>query len=378
LIEHLGSMQVMLISVLLHLLIVLLFAVTVFHYATEEPPEFTAGEGGFIQVDQPADSPEPVSPSVAIPTQQEFSAVAPLPSSPLPVITAAAAPSAFAMPTVSVGRVSPDRVGELAAAMPRAGGTLGSGPVSMGGGAGGGGFGTTQADDLKLSGIMYDLKQTRSRKASGKVDYYAVLAAFVESRFNPDVLKNFYRSSSIYTSHIFLPNMDAAKGPEAFGMERKIEPSNWFIHYQGAFSPPQSGRFRFWAMADDTVIAAVDGKVVIDVSLDKANPGRWAAKVTNFRSRFKLTPGDWMDLEQEKSYRLDLIVGERPGGKFQAYLLVEKEGEKGPKGETVRRLFTTRPLPGIPENPENLEVAPEPLVMTPRRSLRHLGMGTAL
>ena len=370
-------MQVMLISVLLHLLIVLLFAVSVFHYVSEEPPEFTADEGGFVQVDQPTVAPDPISAPMAIPTQQEFAASVPLPSSPWPVVTAAVAPSAFTMPAVSVGRVSPEQVGGLPAAMPASGGPPGRGTVLSGGGTGGG-FGTALADDLKLSGMMYDLKQTRSRKPSGKFDYYAVLADFVESRFNPEVLKNYYRSSSIYTSHIFLPNMDAAKGPEAFGMERKIEPSNWFIHYQGAFSPPQSGRFRFWAMADDTVIAAVDGRVVIDVSLDKANPGRWAAKAANFRSRFQLTPGDWMELDREKSYRLDLIVGERPGGKFQAYLLVEREGEKGAKGETVRRLFTTRPLPGIPENPENIEVAPEPLVMTPKRSLRHLGMDKTL
>lgn len=219
---------------------------------------------------------------------------------------------------------------------------------------------------------MYDLKQTRSRKPTGKVNYYAVIADFVESRFHPDAVKGFFRSHPIYTSHIFLPNMDAGRGPEAFGLEGKIAPSNWFIHYQGELCAPRSGRFRFWAMADDVLVAVLDGRVVIDVALDKANPGKWASKGKSFRTGYEFTAGDWMDLQEGKSYRLDLILGERPGGQFKAYLLIEREGEVDAKGGPARRLFTTVPLPALPANPDQVAVDPEPLVMSPRGGVRPL------
>lgn len=251
-------------------------------------------------------------------------------------------------------------------------------PGGGGGGAGkksGGGFGSLQADDSKLIGVMYDLKQSQSGKSTGRVSYYQVLSEFIEKRCDPDVLKGYFRSPPIYASHIFLPVMDADRGPAAFGLERKVAPSNWFIHYKGAFTPPNTGRFRFRAMADDTLVAMVDGRVVIDVSLDRANPGKWAAKGKNFRSGYEFTVGNWMELEAEKSYRLDLIVGERPGGQFKAYLLVEREGEADSSGNPVPRLFSVSDLSEMPENPDKVAVAPEPLVMAPRRSLRHLGNG---
>ena len=39
-------------------------------------------------------------------------------------------------------------------------------------------------------------------------------------------------------------------------------------------------------------------------------------------------PGDWLEVEAGKTYPLEILIGERPGGLFSAYLLMEKEGAK--------------------------------------------------
>lgn len=388
-VDRLAEVQVMMISVLVHLVIIIVLAFTVFHYVAKEPPEFSASGGGFVEA-APAARPAASSAAVAVPTQQQFAAAAPQPLSALSVITTPQAQAAFTMPEVAVQGPSADMMAAAASALASAVGPAGGVTSGLGGGSGGGsgagadrgsdggGFGSLVADDSKLSGIMYDLKQTRSRKRTEKVSYYDVIADFIESGFNPDVVKGFYRSSPIYTSHIFLPIMPAERGPEAFGLGQKIAPSNWFIHYNGVFTPPHAGRYRFWAMADDTLVAVVDDKVMIDVSLDRSNPGKWAAKAKNFRSGYEFTAGEWMELGEGRTYRLDLIVGERPGGKFKAYLLVEREGEKDAEGKPILRLFVTKPMQGIPDNPDKIQVAPEPLVMPARRSVGNSWRGGTL
>jgi hypothetical protein len=49
-----------------------------------------------------------------------------------------------------------------------------------------------------------------------------------------------------------------------------------------------------------------------------------------------MTNGDWVDLKKDDLLDLDIIVGERLGGGFGAWFLVEKEGVEYPKDKEVR------------------------------------------
>jgi hypothetical protein len=49
--------------------------------------------------------------------------------------------------------------------------------------------------------------------------------------------------------------------------------------------------------------------------------------------------GDWVDLKKDDLIDLDIIVGERPGGGFGAWLLVEKEGVTYPLDKKNRRVI---------------------------------------
>jgi hypothetical protein len=67
-----------------------------------------------------------------------------------------------------------------------------------------------------------------------------------------------------------------------------------------------------------------------------------------------LSLGDWVELKKDAPVDLDVLVGERPGGSFCAFLLYEKKGaiypEKG--GKTIYPAFQLAPgkTPGYPSD----------------------------
>ncbi len=52
-----------------------------------------------------------------------------------------------------------------------------------------------------------------------------------------------------------------------------------------------------------------------------------------------LRAGDWMPFGPDQVADLDVIIGERPGGQFNAFLMVEKQGETYPKDSRGRPIF---------------------------------------
>src|SRR5271167_3791405 len=127
-------------------------------------------------------------------------------------------------------------------------------------------FGKSTQSEAALIGVLYDLKQTQDHKPTN-VDpetYSAVIDEFLSKGWDESVLNRYYRvSKPLYTTQIFIPNMNADKAPEAFGAERTVKPSRWVIHYKAQVSPPSGGTYRFWGIADDIMAAAVNGKTVL-------------------------------------------------------------------------------------------------------------------
>jgi len=194
-------------------------------------------------------------------------------------------------------------------------------------------FGQSKQSEAALIGVLYDLKQTQDHKPTN-VDpevYSTVVDEFLSKGWDEGVLNRYYRvSRPLYTTQIFIPNMDANEAPKAFGAEKTVQPSRWVIHYKGQVSPPESGTYRFWGIADDVMAVAVNGKTVLvgnrrDTRLPLTN---WQASERDgaHAGDGDLRPGDWMPLKATDIIDLDVIIGERPGGIFNAFLMVEKQG----------------------------------------------------
>ena len=117
-------------------------------------------------------------------------------------------------------------------------------------------FGEAQQSEAALIGIMYDLKQTATHQPTpiNPGTYFTVLDEFVKKGWDETVLERYYRvSRPLYTTQIFVPNMDANDAPKAFGAEKTVKPSLWVIHYKGQVSAPAPGTYRFWGSSDDAL-----------------------------------------------------------------------------------------------------------------------------
>ncbi|MBC8127921.1 MAG: hypothetical protein H8M99_12340 [Gloeobacteraceae cyanobacterium ES-bin-144] len=194
-------------------------------------------------------------------------------------------------------------------------------------------FGTSEKDASGLIAIIYDLKQTQTMKPSYVTPerYPDVVEEFLKSGWNETILNRYFRiTRPLYSSNIFIPRIDATAAPKAYGVEKVMKPSCWVIHYKGQVSPPEDGIYRFVGYADDILAVAVNNKTVClghrpDMSMDsvwksKEKPGALAYNGN-------LVYGDWVTLKKDQPIDLDILVGERPGGFFCAFLLFQKQGD---------------------------------------------------
>lgn len=202
-------------------------------------------------------------------------------------------------------------------------------------------FGRSDNSEAGLIGILYDLKQTQKQKPSGvnAKDYSGILNEFLSKDWSESVLNRYFRATRpLYATQIFIPLMDAGRAPRAFEMEKVIKPAAWVVVYKGQVSPPEDGTYRFVAYADDVIAVAVNGRTVllggrndtlnfIKVWKNEENGPRIPA------ANGTLAFGDWMTLKKDEPIDLDVLVGERPGGLFCAFLLYEKQGVDYPKTE---------------------------------------------
>ena len=210
-------------------------------------------------------------------------------------------------------------------------------------------FGKTTSSEAALIGVLYDLKQTQDKKPTSvdAASYCTVVDEFLSKNWDESVLNRYYRvANPLYTTQIFIPHIAANAAPKAFGAEKTVKPSLWIIHYKGQVSPPSPGSYRFWGCADDMLAVAVNGKTVLvgnrhDLRLPNV---KWKASEPDGAqaANDNLRPGDWMDLKADEVIDLDAIIGERPGGYFNAFLLIEKKGEiyeKDQKGYPIFPIF---------------------------------------
>jgi hypothetical protein len=253
------------------------------------------------------------------------------------------------------------------AAIPKLGwgtGTGGKDATGRGGGVAGGKiiksiFGQSESTPAALKGTMIDLKQP---KAGATTDQKLFLKQFAESGFRKSMLHDYYNARlELYATQFFMPNIEADEAPKAFQAEKEIQPRNWLIYYEGQFASPDNATYRFVGSGDDVLIVRVNDKIVLDGSRSTSGAKTsgapdpitsWVPTMENILAGPKMLPsgpavnGDWMTLEAGKNNKIEIVIGEIPGGKFGCYLFIEKQGkeyDKDPKrgGAPILPLFRT-------------------------------------
>ncbi len=137
------------------------------------------------------------------------------------------------------------------------------------------------------------------------------------------------------------------------------------ISYHGKVTPPESGRFRFVGFSDDVLVVLVNDRVVLDGSLK--SPLRGAARRKYFHQThtvdgWQTYVGKTMAVTEGRPIDLKVLIGERPGGHFSGYLLIEKIGidyKKDSHGSPILPLFKMAPSE-MPERGATLpDLAPD-------------------
>ncbi|MFQ3671900.1 MAG: hypothetical protein SNJ84_10640, partial [Verrucomicrobiia bacterium] len=216
-------------------------------------------------------------------------------------------------------------------------------------------FGSSEVIEGGLRGVFYDLKRQRNGSPAPGT-FVEKVRAFTRANWQRSVLDRHFRvSREMFATQFYIPRMPAEEAPKAFEVQNEVEPRGWVILYSGLFSPPSSGRYRLVGYADDLLLVRVDGQLVLNGS---RRSSRDAAPWTpdpdgGFKFRISssepppnggLAFGNWMNLEREKNYTIEILLGENPGGSFEAFLFVEQEGrnyKKLPDGRPILPLFRT-------------------------------------
>lgn len=200
------------------------------------------------------------------------------------------------------------------------------------------GFGGSSGEEGALIGILYDLKQNQKGEPSNvnEENYRDVIEKFLASEWDEHILNQYFRvSRPLYATRICLPMIQASQAPESFGVADVVEPRLWVVHYKGQVVAPMDGVFRLAGYADDLIAARINGETILVHGRSGAMPRdiRWESseafgiRVGNGRLRY----GDWISLNEGEVIDLDVLVGERPGGGFGAWLYIERQGESYPQ-----------------------------------------------
>lgn len=274
------------------------------------------------------------------------------------------------MPSLpSATELTPGKMGGM-------GGTgVGFGPGGGGGGGGGTGKGMTMFGIREpgngLAGNFYDLKQNKDRKPTGMDPkrYTGTVYEFVRGGFREGVLEHYYRApATLYAPMIMMPIIPADEGPKAFGVENEVKPGLWVALYQGRVVAPESGNYYFVGAGDDLLIVRFNGRVVLDRC--------WEPQVQGQKPACKNTKDyhyGWLDsFGQEipngfargasfsvikgQAYKIEVLIGEQPGGLFSAALLLEKDGatyEHDDKGNPILPVFRVLNQPPPPSDKQH-------------------------
>jgi hypothetical protein len=321
-------------AVLVHIIVFLLVATLVIWRAPVPPPDATF-KGVKIQ---PATPPPPEASSSGGAAQNPQLEPAPVV---VPEVTPPSVHTVSFNSSFTVNSVKLDESLSHVTALPPEGTGLTQGANNTGNGAGSG-FGSSTGTSDELVGYLYDLKQTADGKPTGMTpdNYHQILTRFVRASWDESILAPYYKSSKpLYTSHILVPNMDSSEGPKAFGLDKEVQPKMWIIWYKGKVAAPATGDYRFAGFCDDILLVRIGGKTILDGSINPVAtnmdvvtpwPNKWAPTIPEVPNYGQLREGSVVSVSQGDPVDIDVIIGEEPGGQFNASLFVLKTDKTYP------------------------------------------------
>ena len=235
-------------------------------------------------------------------------------------------------------------------------------------------FGFSEKMGGELEGTMYDLKlKADGKKPSGisEQTFAEAVKKIVRNRFRPASLTDFYRvDKKFFATMFYIPLQEAGEAPKTFGVQGKVKPNNFIIHYTGSFAAPEDGTYRFVGLGDESIIVMVDGSVKLEgnwvpfLSYAERNdrPGdsvlEFFPTIKQNESWARLREGEWISLKAGQPRRLDVLLVEQGdpnapgGGNFAFILLIEKQGVKYETKKKGNQTFTVLP-PFLLEEPDS-------------------------
>lgn len=261
--------------------------------------------------------------------------------------------------------------------MPEITGIKGGTGYMDGGGLGGIGFsleidlfGGSKGSGNELEGSFFDLKMDPDGNPTDMKQIVEGMNSKAEKKQNDkyrEVLQNFLGSWNVsrleqryfkapkskFATTFMVPHMKAEEAPKAYGVDDVVQPKRWVAYYQGKFAAPETGRYRFWGIADDAMLVRVKKRVVIDASLGAKRYSEWDSKDPKNRKLKKskeapMVIGDWFHMSKGKPTDIEVVIGEQPGGIFYCRLLIEQDGVEYPKGKDgspILPIFKTQEIP---------------------------------
>ncbi len=266
-------------------------------------------------------------------------------------ITTTSTSANIALPAVQMSSSSsPDLMSSVMSGMGGAGlgagfGAAGGGSAMPAGGLTAFGFKGKEAGGLK--GTLYDLKQFADRKPTGIVmgggansgKHMEILGEFLKA-WDEKVLERYYKATNPVTTYqVFIPVMQANKAPEAFGVEKEVQPSHWVIHYKGTVRASKSGTFRFAGYADDAIAVKFNGKNAFCQGFP-GGIGRLFYEGNPPQKEYDVPTGPWFSVQAGEKYPIEIMISEVPGGGFSAFLMIE---DKNPDRPYPKKAGSTSP-----------------------------------
>ncbi|NJK91943.1 MAG: hypothetical protein HC904_09010 [Blastochloris sp.] len=188
-------------------------------------------------------------------------------------------------------------------------------------------FGGMEKRSDALEGFFYDFKVhadgTPTGLKAGREDtpaYQAILSKIMKQKTRDFSIYSQYNKAPnrLYRNMFITPGMGSTEAPKAFGVE--AQGGVWLVYYSGYISPPESGRYKFSAAADNMVSLYLDGEVA-------AFGSTWGSGIIEGVDRYRSKDG-WIQLNQDKSYFAEVFIAD-DGGSMNSRILVEKDKTEG-------------------------------------------------
>lgn len=237
------------------------------------------------------------------------------------------------------------------------------------------------ADKDALVGTFYDFKQTEKGEPTEMTDdeFRQEIHKIVRGGMKENAFRRFFKAPrELYQTKLHIPLMSADAAPAAFEVQKEVQPRRWVVVYRGAVRAPKTGKFRFVGAGDDLLLVRFNGRALFDYGYTMATIGTdvvfkhgvlsgsqqddalenkvrrdspMKPPVTFYK--YSTTPqqndhiggmavGPEFSVEAGKTYPVDILIGEIPGGHFSVSLLIEETGavyQKDSTGSPILPLF---------------------------------------